>query len=36
MGKLTVIASILFIFWVAGNVTLDAVQRQIEEGAVEW
>jgi hypothetical protein len=22
--------------WVAGNLTLDAVERQIEAGAVEW
>jgi hypothetical protein len=36
IGIAACVALLAWGFWTAGNMTLDAVQRQIEAGAVEW
>lgn len=36
VGIAAAVALLAWGFWTAGNMALDAVQRQIERGAVEW
>jgi len=36
MGKIVVFVAIIFVFYVAASVTVDAVERQIREGGSEW
>jgi hypothetical protein len=36
MGKIVVFVALFSVLYVAANVTLDAVERQIREEALEW